>query len=123
MSNNMTTHHAATGYSKKQRQCGRKGDSKKIAGEKDKFVDEVCALIQKHLTEVSVEKLQQPVVVFLMERPWSKPTEGVVKVNFGAAFYDISGSGAWVLLRELIREKQGLGRSYWGWIGKLNHSS
>jgi hypothetical protein len=40
-----------------------------------------------------------------MERPWSKPIEGAVKVNFDAAFYDISGSGAWVLLQELIREK------------------
>lgn len=39
------------------------------AGENDKSVDEVCALILKHLTEFSVEKLQQPVVVSLIEKP------------------------------------------------------
>jgi hypothetical protein len=37
-------------------------------------------LILKHLTEFSVEKLQQPVVVSLIEQLWSKPPEGAVKL-------------------------------------------
>jgi hypothetical protein len=78
MSNNMTTHHAATGFffllAKNKDNAGEKEILKrKNAGEKDKYVDEVCALIQKHLTEVYMwRSFSSRLWFFLMERPWSK---------------------------------------------------
>jgi hypothetical protein len=75
------------------------------AGKNDKSVDEVCALILKHLTEFSVEKLQQPVVVSLIEKPFSKPPEGAVKLILVQHSMTALELVLGVSLLELTREK------------------
>ena len=72
------------------------------AGEKERTVDEVCHIIQRHAIELS-PRICNPVSAFAQESSvphpatamWKKPQASWVKMNFDAAFSEQRKDGAW----------------------------
>ena len=81
------------------------------AGEQERSIDVVCNTIQKHV--ISFQNLLTPSAVAVDaatepeppdKRWWRKPARDHVKVNFDAAFWEPSGTGAWGFV---VRNEEG----------------